>query len=64
MQSEYESNKSILKEKYAKFNDEVAAQEVRVNEVIALAEMLIQKGHPEESVIRRRREVNIDVDLL
>ncbi len=63
LQSEHESNKTILKDKYVKFNEEVAAQEVRVNEVFTLAEMLLEKGHPEENVIRRRREVNIDVIL-
>jgi hypothetical protein len=50
-----------MKQKYAKFNEEVAAQESHVNDVMKLADLLIESKHPEEIVIRRRREVNIDV---
>lgn len=50
----------LLKEKYEKFNEEVNAQEVRVNEVLHLADLLLESNHPEDSVIRRRREVNIE----
>jgi uncharacterized protein involved in tolerance to divalent cations len=51
----------IMKQKYAKFNEEVAAQESHVNDVMKLADLLIESKHPDEIVIRRRREVNIDV---
>lgn len=50
-------NEVILREKYAKFNEEVAFQEPRVNEVIQLADSLIQSGHPEDVILMRRREV-------
>lgn len=50
-----------MKQKYAKFNEEVAAQESHVNDVMKLADLLIESKHPDEIVIRRRREVNIDV---
>ena len=54
----------ILKQKYAKFNEEVAAQEGHVNDVIKLADLLIESNHPDDIVIRRRKEVNISgVDL-
>lgn len=49
-------NEVILREKYAKFNEEVAFQEPRVNEVIQLADSLIQSGHPEDVILMRRRE--------
>jgi len=52
-------NEAILREKYAKFNEEVALQEPRVNEVIQLADSLIQSGHPDDVILMRRREVLI-----
>lgn len=48
----------ILKQKYVKFNEEVAAQEGHFNDVMKLADLLIEGNHPEDIVIRRRREVN------
>lgn len=50
-------SESALKEKYAKFHAEVAAQEVRVNDVLQLAEQMLDNSHPEERLIMRRREV-------
>lgn len=46
-----------LKEKYAKFNDEVNAQEARVEEIIKVADLMIANKHPDEMIIRQRREV-------
>lgn len=46
----------ILKQKYVKFNEEVAAQEGHFNDVMKLADLLIEGNHPEDIVIRRRRE--------
>ena len=52
---------AALKEKYAKFHTEVTAQEVRVNDVLQLAEQMLNDSHPEESLIMRRREVCVCV---
>lgn len=62
LKSEHDSQ-SLLKEKYQKFNEEVTAQEPRVNEVLKLADLLIDGGHPEDIVIRRRKEVKISTSV-
>lgn len=56
LKSERDSESSI-KEKCVKFNDEVLAQEPRINEVLRLADLLIDSKHPEEMLVRRRKEV-------
>ena len=50
-------SQSALKAKYAKFHDEITAQEVKIDEVIKMADGMIQSSHPEEMLIMRRREV-------
>ena len=50
-------NETALKDKYEKFNQEVAMQEERVNEVLKLADTLISSGHGDKITIMRRREV-------
>lgn len=50
-------NEAALREKYAKFNEEVNLQDARVQEALKLAEVLIQSGHPDELTVMRRREV-------
>lgn len=57
LKTEHDSQ-MILKQKYVKFNEEVAAQEGHFNDVMKLADVLIEGNHPEDMVIRRRREVN------
>merc|ERR1712071_426980 len=49
-------SQSALKAKYAKFHDEITAQEVKIDEVIRMADGMIQSSHPEEMLIMRRRE--------
>jgi len=49
-------SQSALKAKYAKFHDEITAQEVKIDEVIKMADGMIQSSHPEEMLIMRRRE--------
>jgi len=50
------ASQAALKEKYEKFNEEITAQEVRVNEVLEMAASMIKNSHPEEMLIMRRRE--------
>ena len=52
--------KSSLQAKYAKFNQEITAQEVKVDDVLKMADEMIKQSHPEEMLIMRRREVNFD----
>jgi len=56
-------SKSALASKYAKFNEEITAQEVRVDEVIKMADQMIKSSHPEEMLIMRRREVNLSLRI-
>lgn len=57
LKSEHDSQ-SVLKEKYNKFNEEITAQEVRVNEVLKLADSLLECNLPDDLLIRRRKEVS------
>ena len=50
-------SEEAFQEKYAKFNEEINAQEKKVNETLNLAENLLQNKHPESDLIMRRREV-------
>ena len=50
-------SEEAFQEKYAKFNEEINAQEKTVNETLNLAENLLQNKHPESDLIMRRREV-------
>lgn len=50
-------NEAVLKEKYAKLNQELALQEDRVNEVLQLADSLLQTDHPDKISVMRRKEV-------
>lgn len=49
---------AAVKEKLAQFNREVEAQQIRVDQILSLADVMMQNGHPDGLTIAKRKQVN------
>ena len=48
---------AAVQEKLAQFNREVEAQQIRVDQLMTLADVMMQSGHPDTLTIARRKQV-------